>query len=176
MEPSESPPSHPVVESARGWQRAQLAVLGFIGLCGVLWAGGEPAGPAWLQWLAAALVVVALVLVGVAIYLVGTVAYPLVWRSDAPVHDTAVGDSGRLRAGIRVTFIALAVLVAATLSGWWPSTPASGATVEVRDASGRAWCGEIGDASAGIVRLDTAEGPVSLPLNRIVTLRPVDGC
>lgn len=176
MEPSESPPSHPVVESARGWQRAQLAVLGFIGLCGVLWAGGDPEGPAWLQWLAGALVVLALVLVCLAIYLVGTVAYPVVGRSEVPARETAAGDSARLRAGIRVTFVALALLVVATLSGWWPGPAGSATTVEVRDAAGQAWCGEIDDASAGIMRLNTTEGPVALRLSRIATLRPVDGC
>lgn len=176
MEPSESPPSHPVVESARGWQRAQLAVLGFIGLCGVLWAGGDPEGPAWLQWLAGALVVLALVLVCLAIYLVGKVAYPVVGRSEVPARETAAGDSARLRAGIRVTFVAFAVLVIATLSGWWPGPAGSATTVEVRDAAGQAWCGEIDDASAGIMRLNTTEGPVALRLGRIATLRPVNGC
>lgn len=178
MEPSELPSSRPVVESARGWHRAQLAVLGFIGLCGVLWAGGDPHGPAWSQWLAGALVVLALVLVCLAIYLVGSVAYPVPGAGEVPAggREASAEDAGRLRTGIRVTFAALVMLVIATLSGWWPGPAGSATTVEVRDAAGQAWCGEIDDASAGIMRLNTTEGPVALRLGRIATLRPVPGC
>ncbi len=51
--------------SARGWQGIQLAVLGFIGLCGVLQRGGRSI-PRWIQILAgiAALVALGLALRG----------------------------------------------------------------------------------------------------------------
>ena len=36
--------------SARGWHQLQVAVLGFVGLCGVL-QRGRPENPMWLQTL-----------------------------------------------------------------------------------------------------------------------------
>lgn len=178
-------PRERLAASARGWHRIQLAVLGFIGFCGVLWGSGtEPAGPAWLQWLAGALVLLALVLAGLATYLVGRVAHPL----DRPATEPAAGPGAgepppvargarRLRAGIAITYASVAVLAVATLSAWWPAPAGDPApVVEVRDAAGGAWCGELVAAPAGIVRLDTAEGPVSLPLNGIASLDPVNRC
>ena len=46
--------------SARGWHSIQLAVIGFIGFCGVL-QNGRPDNPTWLQVWAGILVLVALV-------------------------------------------------------------------------------------------------------------------
>ena len=40
--------------SARGWHGVQLAVLGFIGLCGVLREGAGSGEPHWLQVLSRA--------------------------------------------------------------------------------------------------------------------------
>ena len=34
--------------SARGWHGVQLAVLGFIGLCGALHDAGSATGPPWV--------------------------------------------------------------------------------------------------------------------------------
>ena len=61
--------------SARGWHQLQVAVLGFIGLCGVL-QRGRPENPMWLQTLAALLIVGALAIALAAIFVVGRVAWP----------------------------------------------------------------------------------------------------
>lgn len=176
--PADPGPLGRLAASARGWHRIQLAVLGFIGLCGVLWAGGDASGPSWLQWLAGALVLLALALACLAIYLVGRVAYPF----HGPASEVGVAaappvDHGtrQLRTGIRVTYAAVAVLAVATVSGWWPS-PTAGDVVEIRDAAGQAWCGELVDAPTGVVGLDTRDGPVTVPVARVVTLRPTSGC
>lgn len=163
--------------SARGWHRIQLAVLGFIGLCGVLWNGGSPSGPDWAQWLTGMLVVLALAVACVAIYLVGRVAFPFYGAATVAAKDasTAVTGTPRLRTGILLTYLAGVVLVVATLSAWWPADTA-GAAVEVRDAAGQGWCGQLADAPAGAVALDTSDGPVTLALDRVALIRPVDGC
>ncbi len=70
--------------SARGWHTIQMAVLGFIGICGVLRTTASPA-PRAVQWLAAALAVAALAAASLAIFTVGRVAYP--------VNDAADGGS-----------------------------------------------------------------------------------
>jgi hypothetical protein len=165
-----------LADSARGWQRLQLAVLGFIGICGVMWAGGDRGGPGWLQWSTGTLVVLALALACVAVYLVGRVAHPFRGQpaGSAPDGGASAGAARRLRAGVGLTYVAVVVLVVATLSGWWP-IPTSVNVVEAR-AAGSVWCGQLRDAPAGAVRIDTSDGPVTLEFREIVTLRPVDSC
>lgn len=60
--------------SARGWHGVHLAVLGFIGLCGVLQPGAGSGEPHWLQVLAGLLVVAALGIACVATVLVALAA------------------------------------------------------------------------------------------------------
>lgn len=164
-------------DSAHGWLRVQLAVVGFIGLCGALWANGELDGPAWLRWVAAALAALAFVLGSAAIFLVARVAYPV--RDTAPAatpgDNARSRKSGQLRGGIVLSLLALMLIVAATLTAWWPDS-AGGGAIEVRDATGQAWCGRLGDAPTGTVRVDTADGPVTIPFERIALLREVDSC
>jgi len=95
MEPSEAGASHLTAaaadrlerlsSSARGWHTIQMAVLGFIGICGIL-RTGSGAAPRAVQWLAAALAVAALAVACAAIFMVGRVAYPV---SDATDGLTA---------------------------------------------------------------------------------------
>lgn len=170
-------PRDELADSAHGWLRVQLAVVGFIGLCGALWATGEPTGPGWLKWLAAALAVLAFVLGASAIVLVARVAYPV--RETSPAAASADNARSRmwrqLRGGIRLSFLALMLVVAATLTAWWPDT-SGGTAIEVRDAAGQVWCGQLGDAPTGTVRLNTADGPATIPLERIAVLREVESC
>lgn len=168
--PNASPAPDPLTTSARGWQRLQLAALGLIGICGVLWATGDRTGPAWLQWLAAGLAVLSLALACVAIYLVGTIAYPL----RGP--DRPAAGAHRLRAGVWLTYVAVAILVVGTLSGWWPHTGEDAELVEVRDRSGTTWCGELGTGPPGTIRLDTPDGPVAIALETLATLTPTSDC
>jgi hypothetical protein len=161
--------------SARGWHTIQMGVLGFIGLCGVLRTGGGSL-PAWVQWLAGVLAVAALVLGAAAVYLVGRVAYPI----DGPgVPDPAAlaRAIGRLRGGVRLTILALILIVIAALSGWWPKTADAGAaTVTVADVGGRSWCGTLVAGAAGAISLDTASGTVTVPAERVAEVRPVEAC
>lgn len=171
-------PGHPdpvdvLAESAKGWHRIQLGVLGFVGLCGALW-GGDSAAPVLVQGVAGVLAVLAFALACLAVLLVGRVAYR--FEGQASFAGTEPASEARLlRTGIRTTYLALAVLVAATLSAWWPSAPDTG-TVEVSDASGQSWCGRIGDAPSGVIGLVTANGPVGLRLDRITQIKSVSGC
>lgn len=164
--------------SARGWHRIQLAVLGFIGFCGVLWGNEGSAGPAAVQWLAGALVVLAFLLACMAIYLVGRVAYPFYGpgqTAEMVDEPTMARRTRRLRTGIFGTYLAVAMLVAATLSAWWPAPPDNGAVV-VSDAAGRTLCGHLLQGPAGEIRLATAGGTVTIPLHRVALLRPVGDC
>src|ERR1700759_5468658 len=86
--------------SARGWHTIQMAVLGFIGICGVLRTTSGPA-PRAVQWLAPARAGAALGRASLSVFTVGRVAYP---AGDALDGDRAVtGGTARLRAGIRLT-------------------------------------------------------------------------
>src|ERR1700745_3714144 len=80
--------------SARGWHTIQMAVLGFIGICGVLRTTDSPA-PRAVQWLGAALAVAALAAASLAVFTVGRVAYPV---SGATVGASALPSPGQAAA------------------------------------------------------------------------------
>jgi hypothetical protein len=183
MEPSEAGAGHPAAapgdrleklsSSARGWHTIQMAVLGFIGICGILRTASSPA-PRAVQWLAAALAVAALAAACVAIFTVGRVAYPV---SDAVDGASAVpGAAARLRAGIRLTIVALILAVIAALSGWWPAPSATTAAVSVTASSGQAWCGPLVSGPAGAISVRTTHGVITVPAQAIAQVRPVAQC
>jgi hypothetical protein len=136
-------------------------------LCGVL-QRGRPANPVWLQTLAALLIVGALVIALAAIFVVGRVA----WPPAAPPPD----GSRRLRTGIRLTIVAVAVLALGTASMWWPQSGDDAAQVSVQAADGRTWCGHLTATRPGAVGVETDAGPVVLALANVAALQPVDSC
>jgi hypothetical protein len=170
--------------SARGWHGAQLAVLGFIGLCGVLQGQADSPAPHWLKVTAGLLVLLALVLSCLAIGLVATVAWPTSgWRSAG---ESAMGDAAdvlaggrRLRLGIVVTFVAVGTLALGAMSSWWPSAaaPATGGSgsVAVTTSSGSV-CGGLVEASQGVLAIQTATQRVLVRLDSVVSISPVDSC
>jgi hypothetical protein len=182
MEPSEAGAGHTAAapvdrleklsSSARGWHTIQMAVLGFIGICGILRTASSPA-PRAVQWLAAALAVAALAAACVAIFTVGRVAYPV---SDAADGASAVpGAAARLRAGIRLTIVALILAVVAALSGWWPAASTT-AAIAVTASSGQAWCGPLVSGPAGAISVRTVHGVITVPAQAIAQVRPVTQC
>ncbi len=166
-------------ESARGWHGVQLAVLGFIGLCGVLTE--EDAGdPEALQAVSAVLALAALGIACLATYLVARAAWPLYGpRPPAPADvddDELRATSRRLTTGIGLTFLAVAVLALSAASGWWPSADDDeAASVEVQ-AQGSAWCGRLGSSPTGALLLVTAEGRVAIPVEAVTAITAVDRC
>jgi hypothetical protein len=158
--------------SARGWHTIQMAVLGFIGICGILRTASSPA-PRAVQWLAGALAVAALAVACMAIFTVGRVAYPV---SDALDDDSAMaGGMARLRAGIRLTIVALILAVIAALSGWWPS-PAGNPAVAVTGTTGQAWCGPLVSGPADAISVRTSSGIITVPAQAIAQVSPVGRC
>ena len=133
--------------SARGWHGVQLAVLGFIGLCGVL--SGGSAAPAWLEWLSMWLALAALACACLATFLVGAAAWPL-YRARAPASGEAEIEktSRRVTSGLALTFVAVILLALATASSWWPSDEDDD-RVQVQTASGQTACGELAASQTG---------------------------
>lgn len=164
-----------LTESARGWHSIQMAVLGFIGFCGVLRMGADAPGPEWVQWMSGGMVVTAFVSALWSIFMVGKVAYPVDEAADGPEQVAQVG--GRLRAGIRATVLAVAMIASAGATAWWPADT-KGGSVEVRDGKGGSACGKIADgAPAGILWLENADGTkVAVNLAAIAELKPVSSC
>src|SRR5262252_2375911 len=174
MEPSEAGAARPAAgladrlaelsASARGWHTIQMAVLGFIGICGVLRSSDSPA-PRAVQWLAAALAVAALAAAALAIFSVGRVAYPVDDAADGAGALPSAGQAAaRLRAGIRLTVVALILAVIAALSGWWPAPASSSPTaVAVTATSGQAWCGPLVTGPAAAISVRTGNGVVTVP-------------
>jgi hypothetical protein len=168
--------------SARGWHGVQLAVLGFIGLCGALQGGGSDSRPGWVQDLSFVLVLAALVLACSATVLVASAAWPVYGGAGHATESPAdeLRHTGhRLRAGIAVTFVAVACLAVATSAAWWPTGRASGTTgaalVEVRTGTGVA-CGVLQPADAGNLVVDVAGQSFTVALADVVSVRPVDSC
>ncbi len=168
--------------SARGWHGVQLAVLGFIGLCGVLQGDAGADLPRWLQVWSGVLVLVSLALACVATALVALVAWPVYGaasrRAGSPDEQAEIEVSGqRLRRGIVLTFIAVVLLALAATSSWWPTGGGSGsaALTEVTTEAGTV-CGELGESQQGAVALDVDGREVAIALSDVVSLRPVDGC
>jgi hypothetical protein len=165
--------------SARGWHGVQLAVIGFIGLCGVL-QGGRPDNPMWLQVFAGVLALAALALACVATFLVALVAWPLYGGREPTVTDEAVEverDGRRLKSGLVLTFAALALLALGTATGWWPQDEADGGElVAVQATNGERWCGTLTDASPGSISVAVDGNPVVVSLEDVVAVGPVDSC
>ena len=168
-----------VAESAQGWHRIQLAALGFIGFCGLFWDGGNVAHLRGVPELLMVLVALAFVLAIVAIFVVGRVAHPFNAPAETTGTDreTVTRQARQLRTGIRMTYVAVALVVAATLSVWLPASTGDGAVVMV-DLDGQAWCGQLVEAPLGEARLESAQDArvISLDLDHLALLRPVGGC
>ena len=156
--------------SARGWHGVQLAVIGFIGLCGVL-QGGRPDNPMWLQVFAGILALAALAIACLATFLVALVAWPLYGGRQA-TDDAAEleRDGRRLKQGLVLTFLALALLALGTASGWWPQDEGGGEEVAVQATSGERWCGALADASPGTVGLTVDGEPVVVSLQDVAVI------
>jgi hypothetical protein len=167
--------------SARGWHGVQLAVLGFIGLCGVLADGAGNGSPHWLRVLAGLLVLAALGLACTATVLVALAAWPTYGpgSSAESVSRAVARTSRRLRAGIILTFVAVAALALATSSAWWPGVAPTGTDRTAVRVSTRAGeiCGDVGEPSRDGVLAVAAEGRlVEVVLSDIVAITPVPDC
>jgi hypothetical protein len=164
--------------SARGWHGVQLAVLGFIGLCGVL-KGSDANLPHWLQVLSGWLVLVALAVACLATVLVAFAAWPVYARAPQPDDADEIRRTvGRLRKGIALTFVAVALTALATTSQWWPTEGESGtpsALVEVSTADGQV-CGELEQMDSSSITLNADGQTVSIGLTDVVSLQSVTAC
>ena len=105
--------------SAKGWHTIQLAVLGFIGICGVLQS--STAAPRGVQIFGAVLAVTALIVAVTAVFVVGQVAWPLFDQTTISPHERLARAGSALNSGVRLTVVALVLIVVATLTGWWPN-------------------------------------------------------
>ena len=165
--------------SARGWHTVQMAVLGFIGLCGVLQRAGGACNPRWLQVLAGALVLASLVVACAATLLVATVAWPLGAGQPADRGASALAaGTARVRRGIALTFVAVAVLALAASSSWWPTeepADAAAASVRVTTRAG-VLCGTLLPAEQGRLALDVGGRRAVLSTGDVVAIAPVEGC
>jgi hypothetical protein len=165
--------------SARGWHGVQLAVIGFIGLCGVL-QGGRPENPMWLQVYAGVLALAALALACVATVLVALVAWPLYGGREPTATDEAADlerDGRRLKQGLVLTFAAVALLALGTATGWWPQDQADGdELVAVQATNGQRVCGTLGEADPGSLSVSVDGNPVVISLRDVAAVGPVDSC
>lgn len=167
-----------LANAARGWHAVQLAVLAFIGFCGVL-SDADPALPRWLQVTAGVLAISALIVSCLSIFVVASVAWP--FSSRAAGDDVRPSAARRLRTGIALTYAAVGLMAFAASTSWWPTPDSAGiegagAAVRITDQAGRTACGTIIDGPEATIRLATADGTVELAANGLADIVPVDGC
>ena len=162
--------------SARGWQGIQLAVLGFIGLCGVL-QQNDSSIPHWLQILAGLAALVALGVACVATYLVGRAAFPLYGVRGGDQPDDLAVTSHRLIRGLTLTFIAVALTALAATSSWWPvsSDSSSSGLVELSTAQATV-CGELSSQAGNGIQLIVSGRTIAIPIDAVTAIRAVDKC
>jgi hypothetical protein len=165
--------------SAKGWHGVQMAVLGFIGLCGVL-QRDDAGDPTWLQVWALLLAVAALLTALWAIVLVGRAAWPLYGpqpelASDLDYEARLRATSGQLSRGLALTFVSVALLALSTGSAWWPSG-SEGGLVEVQADSGQRVCGALADAPQGELHVVSGASTVRVSLQDVSAVRVVDSC
>lgn len=175
MAPHGEAPLAALQSSARGWHGIQLAVLGFIGLCGVIQGDAGKDNPEWVRDIAAVLVLGSLVLACLAVAIVGTVAWPVDGSGGGDQDGRVVKGARRLRGGIALTFVAVAALAAGATSSWWPGQEPPSSAVEVTTRAGIV-CGDLVEASPGSVDVRVGNRTVALSLGQITSLRSVRGC
>jgi hypothetical protein len=167
---------HPLQASARGWQQLQVGVLGFVGVCGLFSGDASAARPPWLQDISGGVAVTGLVASLIAVVVIASVAHPF---SARPM--TVAAAARRLRSGIIITFVAVALTALAALSWWWPQhretadPPAPPQRVAVATATGSA-CGDLVESGSGAIVLDTDGKQVRVPLSRLSSIEVVDKC
>jgi hypothetical protein len=169
--------------SAVAWQKIQFAVLGFIGLCGVLKGTGTSGGPRNLQIAAAVLIVLALIAAGYATFLVGRAAWPLYSADRPPPADPSMSGndevkraSRSLRSGLGLTFVALILASLAATSSWWPVKGSSAALVSVSTTNGVTLCGTWAGDSNGSLVLQFSGQLDQIPLSQITMVDPTSSC
>jgi hypothetical protein len=163
-----------MIDSAKGWHNIQLAVMGFIGLCGVLRMGETPAGPEWLSLWSTAMSVLAFITGIISMWMVGGVAFPLYGGEQMPENAT-----GRLKGGIGMTFATIVMMAFGALGGWWPASAgdSAGSNVQVSDTSGNSACGKLTQgAPSGSMWLQTDEGRMTVSLKNLSEIREVSTC
>jgi hypothetical protein len=158
-------------QAAREWQKLQLAVLGFVGLCGVL-GGDASSHPQWLRDVSGLAALAGLVVAILGVTIVAVVAHPL---SARPM--TTATAARRLRTGVVITFVAAGLTALAALSGWWPAGGGGKAPdqVAVTTSSGAA-CGTVVRSGSGALQLDVDGKRVTLPLARLLSITLVNEC
>ena len=108
---------------------------------------------------AAILAVAALAVACAAIFSVGRVGYPIDVASNQGTEAPDLShDRRRVRDGIRLTVLALILIVIAALSGWWPSKTSDPAKVTLSDTTGQAWRGPIVGEPDSTVSIRTVQG------------------
>jgi hypothetical protein len=161
-------------DSAREWQKLQIGVLGFVGLCGVL-SGGDSGRtrPPWLQEVGAVAAVSGLVLALVGVLLVASVAHPIAMRPKSATRATR-----RLVVGISITVAAVALTALAALTWWWPQSrtdTATGPALSVTTRTGQI-CGTVIDGGTGTLALNVAGEQLNVPLRAVVSIDVVAKC
>ena len=150
-------------------------MLGFIGLCGVIQKDAGGTEPHWLKVLAALLVLAAFALACAATALVALAAWPVYGphpRTEVSNEEIA-NTSRRLRVGITLTYVAVAVLALGTSSAWWPggsSGSQAQGSVEEMTRPARSAASSCRPSGPGVLVVSAGDRVVELALDDVVAV------
>jgi hypothetical protein len=170
--------------SAKGWHAIQFALLGFIGLCGVLKGAGTSDAPRWLEISVGIIILLALIVACYATFLVGRAAWPLYSaprkppEASQPDADVELRRTGRnLRAGLALTFVAIIMAAAAATSSWWPvNRVSSAALLAVSTTNGLKYCGTSVGSGNGFLLLRLSGRLQEIQLSAVTSVVPTSSC
>lgn len=174
-EQGRAPAAEELSTAAKGWHGVQLAVLGFVGLCGVLKDSGPAGVPRDVQAASGLLALGALAVACFAVFLVGFAAWPLYRTAARPVDPRRT--SRALRTGIALTFTAVALLALSAAASWWPVSAEGALRLPVRVSTGVGTvCGPLRESGDGFLNVLVDDRVAAVPFGEITTMRPVPSC
>jgi hypothetical protein len=167
-----------VRQAAKDWRTAQVSLLGLITVVSVLKgpdsiASLDGGAKVWVG----VLLLLALVCAGTGTYLLAEVAYGLPralarFRTQPSVDDVDLALHGalRLRVGLGLTFVALALMAGAIGTSWYGPSPAK-LSIRIDTAAGT-FCGELVSGDATTMLISTKQGRQAVAVRDIVSTTP----
>lgn len=170
--------------SARGWQTAQVAILGLLGVSGMARDPSQVAAlPKPVTYVMAGFALAAFAAASSGAYLIARSGWPIYHEEAAYTPDdtsstrrSLLNAQRRMRRAIPLTVVALIAMGAAFALSWWPiATDHPAGLVQVRDVDTRV-CGELKTSSGVQLVIEVGSQAITLPLRPGTTLEPVSAC
>lgn len=174
-----------VQTAARGWREAQLAILGLLGIVGVVKSDTLlSALPDPVRYVALCAVLTAFVGALVGALMFTRAAWPpldsrLVADPDAEdrqLNDAVRTAQRRTKIGYVATVVAAVAMAAAFSLAWWPPSNATGPRpVRVSTSTGPV-CGTLRTSTGNFLVIRVSGQDITVPMDRVMVIEPTTSC